>query len=55
MRRASRKNSAVEIFVAILIAVVSLILGSYINYLISIRGEKYKKTVHSVIAHFNIR
>ncbi|CAF1188168.1 unnamed protein product [Adineta steineri] len=42
MRRASRKSSTVGIFVAIGIAVLTLLLSSYINYLISIRGEKYE-------------
>jgi hypothetical protein len=49
MRRASRKSSVVGIFVAIVIAVVTLILSSYINYLISIRGEKHEKRIDSLI------
>jgi predicted PurR-regulated permease PerM len=49
MRRASRKSSVVGIFVAIVIAVFTLILSSYINYLISIRGEKHEKRIDSLI------
>lgn len=51
MRRAFRKNSAVAIFVAIIIALITLILSSYINFLIAIRGEKEKNRSDSLIIH----
>lgn len=51
MRRAFRKNSAVAIFVTIIIAIVTLVLSSYINFLITIRGEKEKHRSESLILH----
>jgi len=52
IKRASRKSTAIAIFVGVLVAFVTLVISSYINYFISIRGER--ETNKEVIFLFSL-
>ena len=54
IKRASRKSTAIGIFVGVLVAFVTLVISSYINYLISIRGERDKQRSDLLILQHKI-
>lgn len=48
MKRASRKSSFIGIFVSVIVSLVTFVLGTYLNYLVSVRNEIFQGRINFI-------